>query len=103
MVQVPVTIRWTGSLPRGRAAADRAARWHEGDQRRLIATAPVVTRYFASRMGLSRAGGDAGSAIHARKRRVNAPKAASWPTHIASGTAIRHSDPGVSTAIPGWL
>src|SRR5205823_599510 len=66
------------------AAADRAVRWHEGDQRRLIATAPVVTRYFATRLGLSRAGSDAGSATHARKRRVKAAKAASWPTRIAS-------------------
>src|SRR5215472_7800242 len=83
------------------AAAGRAARWHKGDQRRLIATAPVVTRYFASRLALSRAGIDTGSATHARKRRVKAPKAASWPTRIASGIAIRHSDPRASTAIPG--
>src|SRR5262252_784710 len=85
------------------AAAGRAARWHKGDQRRLIATAPVVTRYFASRLALSRAGIDTGSATHARKRRVKAPKAASWPTRIASGIAIRHSDPRVATAIPGWI
>src|SRR5215472_6550610 len=83
------------------AAAGRDARWHKGDQRRLIATAPVVTRYFASRLALSRAGIDTGSATHARKRRVKAPKAASWPTRIASGIAIRHSDPRASTAIPG--
>src|SRR5215471_11380861 len=83
------------------AAAGRAHAGTRVDQRRLIATAPVVTRYFASRLGLSRAGSDAGSATHARKRRVKAPKAAAWPTRIASGIAIRHSAPIVSTAIPG--
>src|SRR5215470_16001588 len=92
-----------GSLPRVRRQPVEAHADHGGDQRRLIATAPVVTRYFASRLGLSRAGSDAGSARHARKRRVKAPKAASWPTRIASGIAIRHSDPRGSTAIPGWL
>src|SRR5437764_14270329 len=62
-------------------------------QRRLNATAPVVTRYFASRLGLSRAGTDAGSTTWAKKRRAKAAKAASWPIRSASGIAIRHSDP----------
>src|SRR5215467_10346607 len=105
MVQAPVAIRWgsQGSLPRVRRQPVEPHAGTRVDQRRLIATAPVVTRYFASRLGLSRAGIDAGSATHARKRRVKAPKAASWPTRIASGIAIRHSDPRVATAIPGWL
>jgi hypothetical protein len=50
-----------------------------GAQRRLTATAPVVTRYFARKLGLSRAGSDAGSATWAKKRRVKAAKPASWP------------------------
>lgn len=33
-----------------------------GAQARLNATAPVVTRYFASKLGLSRTGSEAGSA-----------------------------------------
>jgi hypothetical protein len=68
---------------------------------RLNATAPLVARYFASKLDLSRAGSAVELATEAKKRRVKAAKAASWLICSASGIAIRHFDPKASVASPG--
>ena len=80
---------------------EQGRRLGEPAQPRLNATAPVVTRYFASKFDRSRGGSDAGSATKAKRRRVKAAKAASCPIRSASGIAMRHSDPDSLQGNPG--